>query len=185
MIDEKRLQGWVPGAVAGSRLTLGRGHALPPGLSGEVRRLTDAGAVVPVRRREGDGAFLFQVERMSGVVPVAGSRAGAVIDRGSQRDAVLRAIRAAIRAGRPCPTNAELARDCDVAGGRVAVAYHIRRLVQAGAVQFDHFGPLERRVAIDPVTAKRTPRGPVPSESARARRVPGRRALAMGGGAAW
>lgn len=166
-MPDQVIRSWVADAAPGSQIVYARGAALPSGAGVDlVRALAQAGTVAPVRRRAPHG-FDFIAQRTRS--PFALNAAIARISRGPVRRArkastktecraLYRLIKKAAAEGRPCPTNAELARSIGLKDADAA-RFRLRRIVAEGLVEFTDHGPNERRVARIIETGAVTPRG--------------------------
>ena len=167
LMPDSAIRSWAAEAAPGSSIVYARGAALPSGAGVDlVRALAQAGTVAPVRRRAPHG-FDFIAQRTRS--PFALKAAVARLARGPVRRnrkastktecrALYRLIKKAAAEGRPCPTNAELARAVGLKDADAA-RFRLRRLVAEGLITFTDHGPNERRVATITETGRSTPRG--------------------------
>lgn len=137
-------------ARPGDAAAYGRGSNPPRELVQAMRQLVEAGALMPVAKREGRD-FLFMVVRGDGPVRPPRPARGAV-RRGFLRppaktglSAVLAVLADAARRGQPCPTNEELAALCGLSG-RAAASYRVRLLARQQRIAVEDRGPMARRV---------------------------------------
>ena len=157
------LDGWAAQARLRERTIYGEGERPRQAVARAAVRLIDAGQIVTMRRRMPSGAFLFIAEKRGGVGPSRSAvrRARPFAARGrSAETIILRLIRDCVRVGAPCPTNAEFARRAGLSGA-VSASYRLRRLVAAGKLKLDDFGPFERRVATVLPDGGSTPRATI------------------------
>lgn len=144
---------WAETARPGDQAAYGRGSTPPRELVQAMAGLVEAGALVPVRKREG-GEFLFLLQRGSAAncrdaagqrrrVSRGGVRSGRFPKAGTS--AVMALLADCARRGRPCPTNEEIAAICGLSG-RLAASYRIQLLARQGRIAVESHGPLMRRV---------------------------------------
>lgn len=137
-------------ASPGSQIAYGRGEHPPRDLVRAMRPLVDAGVLHPKRKREGR-EFLFLIER--GSRPFIGSTTGRLsrgavrrkVVRRSSLSMVLACLTSAAAAGRPAPTNEQIARACRLTG-KDAARYRVGLLVRQGRIAIEDCGPLSPRV---------------------------------------
>lgn len=158
--DATALVDWARTARPGEAVVYGRGTALSRPVAAVAAKLQDLGLVNLTRRREGKG-WAFVVQRCSAPYPRSvGRRRITGYSTLSPETVILRMIRAAIRQGQPCPTNAAFA---DAAGlaDRQAASYRLRKLVAAGVIALIDHGPFEHRQAVWVATGAMTARAPL------------------------
>ncbi len=150
---------WLDNAEAGDRFVIAEGFSTPRAepLWTLARNLCDDG-VIRVHHKRGDqsGWWLYIAVR-SALVP-AGQESARVIrveDESDPADKVLRQLRRAANFGRPCPSNAELAKACGLRDAGQA-SYQMRRLVQANAIRVVGQGVGQARVVVITGSGRRT-----------------------------
>lgn len=131
---------WAARANPGDRAVYGRG--LSPGADyvRAMQPLVDAGAIVPLRKREG-AEFLFLVER--GTRPLSRhahrpSR-GPVRKRSVKRSVLsvlFNTLVLAARDGRPCPSNTQLAARCGLSS-KQAASHQMHLLAERGRIRIE------------------------------------------------
>jgi len=165
---------WAMNAVPGDICIYGRATMLPPGHAGarRVRELAAEGlASMLAQVRQPDGRFAYRALRLRGVAPdlgeqtltlrrQGGSSLSAEGERGDDEAAsemrlVMVVLRGAARAGRPCPSNAEIARRCGLKDADRA-RYRIRQLRDAALIRVETVAAEPRRVVTIVNSGKRT-----------------------------
>lgn len=150
LCGEDDLIEFVAKATAGEQRSYARGERAPAPLRAMVTKLADAELLIPVSKREGR-EFLFLVQRTSR--PFTGDATGR-LSRGRVRrkairrsslSMVLACLTSAAAAGRPSPTNEQIARACRLTG-KDAARYRVGLLVRQGRIAIEDCGPLAPRV---------------------------------------
>lgn len=160
-IDLPALEGWLASAEPGEELVFVDGFSIPhhaPAWKESIRLVEDGEIRVHYRRVNGRRGQHFMVRRVPEIVaaPVAAPAAAADDDDLSAR--VLRAIRRCVNFTRPCPSNAELARECGLPNA-AAASYRLRCLVATGIISIEDCGPMRPRIVTIVGTGKSTARG--------------------------
>lgn len=146
------LMGWAERARPGETVAYARDH-ITPDLRAQTRPMIDAGIIIPLFTRvSGEGVYLAKrgegriarMKRRQAQIKGNGGRFTPKKKR-SAEGAVLRILRHAASNQRPCPTNRELARACDLTDDKCA-SYRMRRLVKAGYIAVEDHSPFGRRV---------------------------------------
>lgn len=159
-IDAKKLQQWASTAKPGAQLMYAHGAALPSGTATVLlaRELAEIGLVHLARKRV-EGGWEFYAQRASNsrganTVVADAKGAAATADDPATRRVLSRLARAANFA-QVCPSNAQIAQDCDLNDGDAA-RYQIRKLITSRTIRVEHFGPNRPRVVTIIETGKRT-----------------------------
>jgi len=175
----EQILGWAMNAVPGDICIYGRATMLPPGHAGarQVRALASEGLVSMLAQvRQPDGRFAYRALRLRGVAPAHGAaghtltpaagrspgspsptegRGGSDDEAASEMRLVMVVLRGAARAGRPCPSNAEIARRCGLKDADRA-RYRIRQLRDAALIRVETVAAEPRRVVTIVNSGKRT-----------------------------
>ncbi len=158
-IELDALEAWLDSAPVGDRIVYAHGRAAPSKAAAFVRagELGRARLLRLHNRRRPDGDWEWLAIRCA--APDADDAPDAVRAPLARADAmhetvearVLRVLRVAANIGTVCPTNAEIAQACgllrrDGAPDPDAASYRVRKLVAAGAIRIEDFGPTQRRI---------------------------------------
>lgn len=159
-IEADALRAFVDDAPVGERITYAEGAVAPQKaeafrLAGELAR---AGKLRLHNPRRPSGGFEWIAVKLA---PVAAEEPAALAptpmgDEIDQR--VLRALMLTAKAGRMCPTNAELAQTCGLPDPDAA-SYRVRKLVAKGAISVIDNGPSWRRIITIAATGQSTVEG--------------------------
>lgn len=154
-IELAALEAWLAGSVRGDRIVYARGPDLPRSTAAvkRVTALIEARRVIALRERKPGGWDFIAERRADPVEAVPPPVAGGLND-------VLRLLRRRINLGQPCPTNAEIAAECNLRNADAA-SYLFKKLVRAGEIISTDHGPRMRRVVRIAGGAKSTPEGPL------------------------
>ncbi|VWX56695.1 conserved hypothetical protein [Sphingorhabdus sp. 109] len=145
------LMGWAERARPGDTIAYARDH-ITPSLAAQTRPMIDAGIIIPLFTRDrGEGVYL--AKRGEGRIARVKRRQAQVRNDGRFRrkprrsieGVLLRILRHAASHNRPCPTNRELARACNLSDDKSA-SYRMRCLVKAGYIAVEDHSPFGRRV---------------------------------------
>jgi hypothetical protein len=132
-----RLEGWLSNAEPGDSCIYAIAPFLGKSAIGSfMRAAADRGEVLLVQRRRGE-CFEYEARRRAGAGPSPRARALELRDPvTAEHCELLAALTAAVRLGRACPSNKELAR---LAGlrDRHEAAYEIKKLTAAGAIRIE------------------------------------------------
>ena len=170
----EQILGWAMNAVPGDICIYGRATMLPPGHAGarQVRELAAEGlAAMLAQVRQPDGRFAYRALRLRGVPPGLGEQTltlrrqgGSSLspegergddDAASEMRLVMVVLRGAARAGRPCPSNAEIARRCGLKDADRA-RYRIRQLRDSALIRVETVAAEPRRVVTIVNSGRRT-----------------------------
>lgn len=152
---------WVVNAMPGAVCVYARVHRLHTGHVGSARMrvLAEQGLVgLLAQRREGDGQFSYRARRLLAVAPpvaVPPRAASQADDPESECGRVFALLRECARQGKPCPTNQEIARTCQLRDGDQA-RYRMRLLREDGRILIDRVGMEPGRVVTIAATGRRT-----------------------------
>lgn len=154
-IEPGTLEAFIAQAPPGERITYATGFVSPRSSEtwAVARRAVDQGKLRThqVRRDDGKGFDYIAVRREAPVVADAAAAQDAAAD-----DAMLRQVRRCINLRIPFPTNAQLARLCELQSD-YAARYRLKRLIDAGLIRLIDNGPMHHRVVVLVETGQRTP----------------------------
>ena len=156
-IPVEALDAWVAGAAVGATTVYARGAVVPrhaPGWT-HARALAEDGVVTLTSRRADGGWEWLAQRRATPVADGAPAPVAAIADPLDATQRVLRQLRLAAKFGRECPSNAELARRCDLPDA-AAASYRLRCLIDAQRIRVVQQGPGLPRVVTILANGQRT-----------------------------
>lgn len=126
---------WASRAAVGDRMVYGRGTRPSSDLVQAMRPLVESEAVRPLSKREGK-EFLFLIERTARPLTCRQRASRGAVSRPRRRSALslmFNTLVLAAREGRPCPSNAQLARRCGLQS-KQAASHQLHLLADRGRI---------------------------------------------------
>lgn len=160
-LDLASLESWLASAEPGDELVFADGFASPhdaPAWKESIRLVGEGEVRVHHRRISARRIQHFMVRRTPEIAAAVAPLSAPIADDDDPSIRVLRAVRRWVNFRRPCPSNAEIARECGLPNP-AAASYRLRCLVAAGIVSIEDQGPMRPRIVTIVATGKSTARG--------------------------